>query len=197
MNPIRLAVLAALLAFGAAQADEADVDRKVEMKVIVAGDGHNIDFTSSDMDFDVNDLAVDESRTVTGDSGQDVTFTRTEDGLKLDIEGETVMLPDMNAHGMHMAFVDGGGDMHGDVNVEVMAMDDMHEGVHVVGSHAIQAAPVKGITIISAAELDDSVKESIRSVLISAGHDDEVRFLGGSEAVPHVRVIRKQVDVVE
>ncbi len=39
------------------------------------------------------------------------------------------------------------------------------------------------------------MKESIKSVLISAGHDEEVRFIDGSDDGNHFRVIKKRVEV--
>ena len=53
----------------------------------------------------------------------------------------------------------------------------------------------EGVTIISAEPLDDSVRESIRSVLISAGNDDEVTFIDGSANDGQVRVIKKRIEV--
>ena len=63
-------------------------------------------------------------------------------------------------------------------------------GMHVMEGHATD-----GVTIISGEPLDDSVKESIRSVLISAGHDDEVQFIDGSGDGEHVRVIKKRIEI--
>ena len=56
----------------------------------------------------------------------------------------------------------------------------------------------QGVTIISGDILDDSIRDSIRAVLQSAGHTDEVTFIdssGGSDG-KHVKVIRKHVEVV-
>ena len=70
--------------------------------------------------------------------------------------------------------------------------------VRVIGS-GMHAVPVHeaagGVTIISGVPLDDSVRESIRSVLISAGVDEEVRFVDGSDDEQNVRVIRKRVEI--
>jgi hypothetical protein len=56
--------------------------------------------------------------------------------------------------------------------------------------------PMEGVTIISGVPLDDSVRESIRSVLISAGIGDEVRFIDHDNADKSVRVVTKRVEVV-
>ena len=191
MKLFKLAALATVLMFGAVQAQ----DKAVEMKVIVAGDDHDINWTSGDMGFNPEDLAVGESRTVTGESGETVTFTRTDDGMQLEVEGKTIMLPEIGAHGAHVAFADGDAKGH-NFDVEVLAIDGEAHDVQILGSHAVRAHSPDGVTIISGTALDDSVKESIRSVLISAGHDEAVRFVDISSERPQVRVIKKHVEVV-
>ena len=53
-------------------------------------------------------------------------------------------------------------------------------------------------SIERAAILASGVRESIRSVLISAGHDDDVTFIDGSGEGEHrVRVIKKKVEIAK
>lgn len=198
MKLTRFAALAVLLCLGTAYAQ--DVEKKIELKIVVAGDGAS-DFTWTGDGEDLSDLAIGETRTLSSDSGQDATVTKTESGLEFNVNGETVVMPDIGAHGTHMAFV-GADSVHepgGDVEVEVMSLDGEHETVDVKviggGAHAVRAHPMDGITIISGEPLDASVRESIRSVLISAGHDDEVRFVDGSGDGQQVRVIEKRVEI--
>ena len=110
------------------------------------------------------------------------------------------MVPDMGTHGTHMAFVDAEGG-HGDVDVRVMKMSGMHEDIDIEvmgdGAHMMQAHHPDGVTIISGTPLDDSVKESIRSVLISAGNNEEVTFVDGSAEGRQIRVIKKHVEVTQ
>jgi hypothetical protein len=168
MNKLKLAALAALLVFGAATAQE--VEEKMQLKVVVGGDeATEVNWTSSEMDFDMQDLAIGESRTFENDSGNPVTITRAEEGFSFDIDGKTVMMPDLGAHGTHMAFADASG-IHGAVDI------DMDSDVHVMTAHHPE-----GVTIVSGQPLDQSVKDSIRSVLISAGNNEEVTFIDGSE----------------
>ena len=190
------AAAAALLTLGCAHADDAaqEIEKKVELKVVVAGDGDapsEVHWVSNDLELD--DLAVGESRTITGESGTEVTVTRTDGGMEFDIGGEKVVVPDMGAHGTRMAFVDLEGDH--DVDVEVMGVDGEEIDVRVIGggAHVMQAHGSDGVTIISSEPLDDSVKESIRSVLISAGRDDEVVFIDGSEDGKQVKIVKKRV----
>ena len=182
----KLVVLATLLALGAAHADE--VEKRVEMKMVVTGDDHEtITFDSNAAGFEPSDLAVGETRTIPNDSGRAITMTRTESGLQIDVDGKTIELPDVGAHGEHMMMVDA-------IDVEV---DVTHTGtmalpvdVEVLGSHAIRAHGPEGVTIISEEPLDASVRESIRSVLISAGIDKEVSFIDGSEQRRHIKIIK-------
>lgn len=195
MKLLNLAAIAVLMAFGTAVAQE--VEKKMELKIVVDGDdsGQPGSFSWSGDGEDLENLAVGESRTLSSESGNEVIVTKTESGLKFNVNGETVVMPDIGQHGTTMAFVnaDGVHEVHGDIDVEVMAF----EGDETVDVRVIRgdSHPSEGVTIISDTPLDDSVRESIRSVLISAGHDDEVRFIDGSEDGDHVRVIKKRVEI--
>ncbi len=202
MKLIKLAILAALMAFGAVQADE--TEKRVELKVMVTGDGEHdgteVHWISDDLD--LNDLAVGEARTVTGESGREVTVTRSEDGMEFNIEGKIVTVPDMGTHGTQLAFVGEDGGHHDvDVDVKVMKMDGFHEDIDVQmagdGVHMMQAHHPEGVTIISGKPLDESTKDSIRSVLISAGNGEEVTFIDGSSKGRQVKVIKKRVEVIQ
>ena len=194
MNRFKLAALAILIAFGAAAADE--VEKKMEIRVMISGEGESdateIHWISDDMDFDMEDLAVGESRTLESESGKSVTITRTEEGFSFDVDGKTIMMPDMGPHGSHMAFMgkpgepgrpgEPGGPV--DFDVEVTG-----------GPHIMRAHHPEGVTIISGRPLDDSVKESIRSVLVSAGNDEEVTFIDGGENGKHVMM--KKIEIIQ
>jgi hypothetical protein len=185
MKLLTLAALAALLTFGTAMAQE--VEKKMEIKVVVSDDGSDeateVHWASDDSDFDVDDLAVGESHTIESESGRTVTITRAEEGLSFDVDGKTVMVPDMGGHGTHMAFV-GDDTMQEDIDVQVTG-----------NAHVMQAHHPEGVTIISGTPLDESVRESIRSVLISAGNNEEVTFIDGSEDGKHV--VMKKIQIRE
>jgi hypothetical protein len=202
MKTVTIITLAALLTVGAVQAQ--DVERKIELKVAVAGDDDGapsvVHWVSDDADLD--SLAVGETRVLPGESGNDVTVTRTASGMQFEIEGETIIVPDMDmdGHGSRMAFVDAAAGS-GDIDVQVFKTDSGHENVNIQvmgdGPHMIQAHHPDGVTIISGTPLDDSVKESIRSVLISAGNNEEVIFIDGSDDGRQVRVIKKRVEIAQ
>jgi hypothetical protein len=182
--------LAVTLIFGAAAL--ADDEEKHEMKIVIAGgsSGNNTGFhmITNDAGFDMQSMQVGESQSIVDESGKSVLITREEDGFRFDIDGETIVLPDMGdmgLHGAHMAFVDGS-DFTGDFDVEVM------------GDHQFMSAHAsEGVTIITGEALDQSTKDSIRAVLQSAGRSDEVTFIDASGADgQHVKMIRKQVEVI-
>lgn len=185
MKALKLATVAILLAFGTAVAQE--VGKKMAFKIVVDGDSPdqpNVITWSSD-GADLDGLAIGESRTLNSSSGNEFTVTKTEAGMEFHVNGEAVVVPDMGQHGTTMAFVnaDGMHEVHREIDVEVMAFEgDETVNVRVMkaGTHATTVRAPDGVTIISGVALDDSVKESIRSVLISAGHDEEIRFLDGS-----------------
>lgn len=187
MNLVRLATLATLMVFGAAIADE-EVERKVEVKVVVEGDvsadGSAIHWSSDEMDFDLQDLAVGETRSIDSESGQPVTVTRGKNGYTFDIDGQSVVMPDIGEQTAHMAFIETD-DMDHDIDVQIIG-----DG-HATGPH-----PADGVTIISSKPLDASVRESIKSVLISAGNDDQVTFIDGSDDNQRVMFMKKKVEII-
>jgi len=187
MKIVKLAMLATLMIFGTAIAAD-EVQRKMAVKVVVAGDGvdesSDFSWTSDNMDFDIQDLAVGETRQIENASGKDVSVTRSEDGFSFDIDGKTVMMPDIGAHGTHMAFVDTDAVDH-EVDIEVIG-----------DGHAMGAHRQDGITIISSKPLDSSVRESIKSVLVSAGNGDEVTFIDGSGEGKRVIMMKKKIETL-
>jgi hypothetical protein len=92
-------------------------------------------------------------------------------------------MSEMGAHGAHMAFVDDG---------------DMDIDVRVIGSGDFMASSgPEGVTIITDEALDDATKQSIKAVLQSAGRNDEVTFIDGSDSDGrHAMIIRKHVEVI-
>ena len=125
MKALKLAAVAILLAFGTAAAQE--VEKKMAFKIVVDGDSSdqpNVMTWSSD-GADLEGLAVGESHTLKSGSGNEITVTKTEAGMEFNVYGETVVVPDMGQHGTTMAFVnaDGMHEVHGEIDVEVMAFE--------------------------------------------------------------------------
>ena len=143
------------------------------MKIEIAlDDGESaptvIRLDSDDMDFKLHELQERESRSVVDGTGQLVLVTRMADGFVFDVDGKKIEVPGI--HDDHMAYVTVDADGDRDIDVRVI------KRIQVKGD-----ANPDDVTIISGKALDDSTKEAIRSVLISAGHAGKTMFLDGSE----------------
>ena len=146
-------------------------------------------FDSADAGFNLHDMAVGESRELTGESGNTAQITRTEDGFVLDVDGEKIDLSDLHdadeARVVHMK-VDGD-----------HKKTKKHKKVRM-----IKTDDDNGVTIISGKAIDEETRERIREVLESAGQQGEVVFIdsnelqaGGAHGRQEVRIIKKEVDV--
>ena len=197
MKTLKLAVMAVLLTFAAATFAQEEHEMKFEVIVAEGGSDEStrVHWSSDNADFDIQDMQVGESRAMVDDDGRAMRITRGEDGFKMNVDGKTIDLPElsgMGEHGAHMTFVDGG---EMDVDVQVIGSTS---GTFATSTGFAGSTGPEGVTIISGDALDDSTRDSIRAVLQSAGHTDEVTFIdssGGSDG-KHVKVIRKHVDVI-
>lgn len=178
--------LAALLAGNLAIAG----DRQTEMELVIndgAGDDVVIRIDSERDGFDLHDLQLGESRSVTTTDGQPVTVTRSEDSFDFNIDGRVVAMPVMEKR-----------DGHHREEIRVVR--------HVSGGPVSES---QGVTVISPTPLDDSTRASIAAALEAAGHS-EIRFVDVDGMPPHamhpdglelgggeddVRIVRKEVRV--
>jgi len=133
-------------------------------------------FDSKDAGLNLRDLAVGETRELTGESGNTALVTRTENGFILDVDGEKIDLSDLHE-------VDGD---HKTVK--------KHKKVRMIKTDDDNA-----VTVISGKAIDETTREQIRQVLQSAGQDGEVVFIdsseltagGGAHGKHEVRIIKK------
>jgi hypothetical protein len=196
MNTLKLAVLGVSMIFGSALADDTDVDtgHEVQIEVIVAdgdmSDATTIDWTNTNPDIDLQNMQVGESQSIVDDSGRSILVTKEENGLRFNVDGKSVLMPEFGeVHGAHMMTLvstDGAQSVDHGFDIEVMG-----------GGHAMASPVADGVMIVTKEPLDASTQESIRSVLQSAGNTDEVTFIDGSAAGSgrHVKVIRKKVEL--
>lgn len=189
MKTLKLLALAVTLILGAAAL--ADVEEKREMKIVIAGassdDSTILHWTSDDSGFDMESMQLGETQSIVDESGRSVLITREAEGFKFDIDGETIMLPDMGAHGAHLAFID---------DLDFTADFD----IDIIGDHQVMSShDASGVTVISGEALDATTQDSIKAVLQSAGRDDEVTFIdsSGSFDGKHVKIIRKKVEIIQ
>lgn len=176
-----------------ATAAVAGEEHRTEIKIAIDGadTAHRaIRFDSQDSDIDLHELAVGESEVITDSDGNEVTVTRTDDGLSFDVDGETIDIAGM--HGEH----------------DFAMMHKAHDSEDIVIKEHKQVRVIKtndshGVTIISSDEIDDETRAELERVLKKAGNDGEIMFLDGSElnggeqahGMHEVRIIKKEIDV--
>ena len=180
----------------------AGAKRETHVKILTDDADGAFEWHSSDPNADFSDLEVGESKTITGDDGEEVTVTRTEAGLEFDVDGKKIQL---------MEFID-----DGDVTIDIDVLHDGEDGhvVHKIGKDGevivekskrvkiIKADDAADVTIISSDEIDEETRARIEAALKDAGKDGEVLFIDGSElgsdAQAHgehdVRIIKKKVE---
>ncbi len=169
-----LILAAGLLAMAASAMADDDIKTQFDVK-IVALDGDdpvNIAFSSDTMDFNPMDLQIGENRAFTDDQGRNILVSRDESGFKLDIDGKTIELPAFDG-------ALGAADIDFDIDVET----DKRVVVERIGGN-------DGITILSGETIDDATRQSIESILRSAGYDDAVNFVDDTTAKKMHKVIR-------
>ncbi len=153
-------------------------------------------FDSQDAGFNLHDMQVGESRTITGESGETALVVRTEDGFEFDVNGKKIKMGDVGgSHGVAMVHREHYAD----------ALVNVDEDVHV--AHAIKVVRVGGAdddniaTIITNDSLDEATQQQIRDVLSTSGHAGEVTFIDTNSAhgdyagMKRVHIIKQEVDV--
>jgi hypothetical protein len=177
-----------LWGFLIAAAAVAGEQQETKIKIAVASDGNDaevFEWHSADSGVDLTSLEVGESETITNEDGKEVTFTRTDVGFDIAVDGENIEVMKMH------------GDGEIDVEIETLHDSDTRVFLHKVSGSGDDA----GVTIISTDAIDEKTRERIREVLREAGKDGEIMFLDGSEpsggetaqGKQEVRVIRKEV----
>ena len=188
-------IIASFFALMLGAAAFAGEQHRMQVELAVDGDeSQGFRFDSANAGFEIHDLQVGESRTITGESGETAMVTRTQDGFEFDVNGKKIRMGDM-ATPIHTAT------LHGEHDVLVNAGDDVNveKAVKVVKIEKITADP--GVTIITGDSLDETTKQQIRDVLSSSGHTGEVTFVdangsqGDGSQMERVHVITKEVDV--
>ncbi len=160
---------------------------KIAIEIDDDATGHqSFKFDSADAGFNLNDLAVGETRALTGESGKTAQVTRTEDGFELLVDGRKIDLGDLNDFG---------------------GAHDEHEIEHQKTIRMIKTDDSSAVTVISDKAIDEATRDRIREALESSGQDGEVLFIdsteldaGGAQQVHkrrEVRVIKKKQDTTD
>lgn len=182
----RLIVLLIMAAGFAATAYAGDTKhQKIEITVVSDdGDGETqLTIDSDDLDFDMHEMQVGENRSIVDKQGRTVLVTRKENGYTFDIDGKTIDMPLIGAHGENM----------------VWSIDEDHdEDVDFHVMHKPMGHPPmmfeEGVMIISDKEIDAATQEIIRNALLATGHEN-VHFADKHAGGPHrVRVVKEVVE---
>ena len=183
-------------AFLLATAAVAGEEHRTHIEIAVDDDGsgeRSFIFDSAEAGFDLQSLAVGETRAVTDASGNVANVSRTEAGFEIEVAGETISLGDLGAEedfAMHM---------HDDAHAV-----DVDTAVVIEGSKQIRIVrkgdAADNVTVISGGAIDEATRQRIREALASVGMDTEVEFIDSTEfdtngARKEVRIIRKELDV--
>ena len=187
-------------AFLLATAAVAGEEHRTHIKIAVDDDGtgqQSFMFDSDDAGFDLQSLAVGETRAVTDASGNVANISRTEGGFEVEVAGETIVLADPGLGDLG-AEQDFAMHLHGDahaVNVDTNVVIDGTRKIKIV-----KTGDADNITVISGGAIDEATRQRIREALASSVEENEVEFIDSTEfyadgAHKEVRVIRKEIDV--
>lgn len=142
----------------------------------------------------LDDMQVGENRSIVDENGRPILITREAEGYRLDVDGKSFDLPVL--FGGHADTMWVGDSIDEDVSIHVMR--GMGEP-SVSGMATVSAMPaMEGVMIFSPKAIDPATQQAIKSLLESAGHSDEVRFVGADEGhggVHAIKVIEKTVEV--
>ena len=189
-----------LAALGMATAAFAGDQMKTKMAIaVIDSDSHGeirLNLDSDELGFDLHDMQEGENRSIVDKSGRSILITREADGYAVDVEGKTIKLPLFDDE-LYSAVWMNEGD-HGDFDIDVMH-DFSIAGAHGMHDFSIAGAHgMDGVMIVSQKPIDEATQQAIESMLQSAGHGDEVRFIDtdGADGSPHmIKVIEKKVEV--
>ena len=178
--------VAAIGLFGVAIAQD---QTRVQIEVISDDTDHEvvrIELDSDNMGFNLHDMQEGENRSIVDKDGRTILVTRNADGYSFDVDGKTIDMPLMASghHGVVIADAE-----HGEnVDVRVMRHGNIAMPVHMDGTMIMTGKPV-----------DEATQQAIRSLLESAGHGSEVRFIDreGIHEAHQVHAIEKRVEIVE
>lgn len=190
---MKLGITVTTIAFlGLATLSLAESESRTKMVVAVvaddSGDVTRIELDSDELGFNLHDMQEGENRSIVDKNGQTILVTREADGFRFDVNGKTIRVPEFHGSGHgkqhEMIEIDGAG-----INVHVL-QDGRVESMHGSG----------GIMILSGKPIDDATQQAIKSLLESAGHTSDVRFIdhAAPDGGPHrIKVIEKRVEVAE
>jgi len=178
-----IVALAALCLATVATAGE-EMQSRIAIAVIdgESGEDIRIELDSNDLGFSLHGLQEGENRSIVDESGRSILITREADGFRFDVDGQTVRMP---------AFA---GKHHGAAGADIVDVNVMHSA----GKASVHA--MDGVMVMSGKPIDNGTQQAIRTLLESAGHGSEVRFVDRQKhhgGMHRIKVIEKKVDVTK
>lgn len=169
MNILKATFAVASLMLAAVAVADENIEMKIKIDIDDGSGGEPIflSLDSETMGFALHDMQLGEIQSVVDESGRSILITRETDGIKFEVDGKTINMPLFGAEHEAIWIDDGNFE---DIDVQIHRIGGLvgHEGSD-------------GIMIISGKAIDDATQESIRSLLLSSGHDDGVEFIDGGE----------------
>ena len=180
-----------LASLGLASAALAGEQMKTKMVIALIDSDSNgevrLELDSDDLGFDLHDMQEGENHSIVDKSGRTILITREADGFRFAVEGKTIRMPIFDDECGASAWAS-----HGDItDVDVHVMHD----TSITSAHGMN-----GVMIFSGRPIDEATQQAIISMLESAGHGSEIRFVDaeGPHAGSHmVKVIEKVVEVTK
>lgn len=190
-------IISIAAALGLATAALAGEEIRTNMSIVVVesdgDDGFRIELDSSDSDLgiDFHDMQVGENRSIVDKSGRSILVTREADGIRFDVDGHSIKMPLLHGDEHNIMWIDSDG-------AENVDIDFMHHRKFLMdGGNFGSMHGREGTMIVTDKAIDDATQQAIRSLLESAGHDSEVRFVDGvnhGRGLHEVRIIKSEID---
>jgi hypothetical protein len=164
-------VVSLVVALGLASAALAGDEGRTRMAIAMLNDGSGedlrLEFDSDELGFNLHELQEGESRSVTDISGRNILITRESDEFTFNVDGKVIAMPLLKGGDHHGAWMGLG--EPGDVDVHVV-----HD------ANITTMTGTNGVTILSGAPIDQGTRQAIQSLLESAGHGSDVRFVNAA-----------------
>lgn len=186
-NHTRVMLAAALLSLAGSgiAGEKAKHVMAVEVSGDGAADGMAFKLNSDDLGFGLDELQVGETRSIVDEAGRPILITRNENGFSFNVDGKVIDLP-----GFH--------DIDGEAVHWVSDGNDAEVNVHVINeTNTATLAQSDGTVIISSQPIDETTRQSIETILESAGHNGDVEFIdqsGTQQGQVFIKKIEKVVD---
>jgi hypothetical protein len=182
-------ILLLLASFALAGVALAGEETKMKMTIaLIDSDSHDeirLELDGDELGFNLHDMQEGENRSIVDKDGRNVLITREADGYTFDIDGKTIKMPLFDGKRHHATWVSDG-------NAEDFDIHVMHDRT------MANATSLEGVMIVSEKPIDDATRQAIKSMLESAGHGSEVRFIDTSavyDGVHGIKVIEKRVEI--